>query len=476
MNTPTAILLLEPAAADRELAELVLRREFGEVDLLSAPDAARLLDVLSGEAPEVCILSLTPGWAPARELLAIVRHQAPDTAIILFGTEDEILRERLAPGMTTTAVVHKDSAGFLALPAAIDAVLADRQDTTADGGVVLASLPVPAFFADADGRLSAINDALAAGLGVARGTHGDLRVAELCADDRSAAAWRTFLAGDSDAEVLNARLGGETQRLHLTRDASRAPQQRIFGVSVAVASTEVNVVNTRAPATPERGAGNDIALVFSHDLKEPIQQIRRLTRQLSEPGADMTRTVEQLDICAARAGGMLNSVLEYLLVTTRDEQPGLVDLNRCLEEALDNLHAEIDASGAHIVADQLPAIAGDAFQFVHLFQNLIGNALKFRGRAAPEVRITAGTSGSRWRLTISDNGIGVPEAHRERVFDIGKRLHTRDEYPGAGIGLTLCRRIVERHGGAIRFEPGDSAGACIVIELPRGPEKVHANA
>ena len=103
---------------------------------------------------------------------------------------------------------------------------------------------------------------------------------------------------------------------------------------------------------------------------------------------------------------------------------------------------------------------------MHLFQNLLANALKFRGREVPRIHVSATNTDGSWLLGVHDNGIGIAEAFRERVFDMGKRLHTRDEYPGAGMGLTLCRRIVERHGGTIRIEAGQNGGSSVMIEFP----------
>jgi light-regulated signal transduction histidine kinase (bacteriophytochrome) len=110
-------------------------------------------------------------------------------------------------------------------------------------------------------------------------------------------------------------------------------------------------------------------------------------------------------------------------------------------------------------------VEGDRSQLLELFQNLIGNSLKFRSEEKPLVRISAARDNGMWRVTVADNGIGIEPAYREKVFAVFQRLHTRSEYPGTGIGLALCKRVVERHGGAIWIEPGSREGTTIHLTL-----------
>jgi light-regulated signal transduction histidine kinase (bacteriophytochrome) len=169
---------------------------------------------------------------------------------------------------------------------------------------------------------------------------------------------------------------------------------------------------------------------------------------------------------------MLDGMLEYLAVSVHDERPGAVDLSDCLEQALENLQAMLDESDAHIVSTELPTVAGDAYQLQHLLQNIIANAIKFRSQERPRIRISADAREGLWRLAIHDNGIGIAASYRNSVFDMGKRLHTREEYPGSGIGLTLCKRILERHGGNIRIDAADGGGSVVIVELPRSTMQI----
>ena len=222
----------------------------------------------------------------------------------------------------------------------------------------------------------------------------------------------------------------------------------------------------------------EIALVFSHDFREPVQQIARLASraQAAETTDGAARTLRQVLECAERAGNMLDGMIEYLTVTERAARPYAVDLNLCLDRALDNLRAAITDAQAEVRAARLPVFVGDEHQLVHLFQNLVSNAIKFRGRERPIVTISCEPHGDQWLLTFQDNGIGIPSEFTERIFDLGRRLHTREEYPGSGIGLALCKRIVERHGGRIWCVSNEGEGSTFYVLLPRQTDEVTAPA
>lgn len=213
----------------------------------------------------------------------------------------------------------------------------------------------------------------------------------------------------------------------------------------------------------------EIALAFSHDFREPVQQIVRLARrgQRAETIDGSAQALRQVLECAERAGTMLDGMIEYLSVTERETKPAPVDLSACLDLALDNLLTAIRESGAEIRAAQLPTLMGDEQQMVHLFQNLVSNAIKFRSREHPVVTISCETRDDQFLLAFQDNGIGIPQEFTERIFELGKRLHTREEYPGSGIGLALCRRIVERHGGRIWCVSREGEGSTFYVLLPR---------
>ena len=137
-----------------------------------------------------------------------------------------------------------------------------------------------------------------------------------------------------------------------------------------------------------------------------------------------------------------------------------------LRQALDNLHESIQETGAEITHGELPTIRADLSQLAQLFQNLIGNALKFRSEAPPKIHVDACREGDYWRFSVRDNGIGIDAQFQDQIFQIFRRLHTQKQYAGTGIGLAICKKIVDRHGGRIWIESEPGQGATFCFTLP----------
>jgi light-regulated signal transduction histidine kinase (bacteriophytochrome) len=150
----------------------------------------------------------------------------------------------------------------------------------------------------------------------------------------------------------------------------------------------------------------------------------------------------------------------------RSLQP--VDTRLAFDAACENLHKAIDESGVIVSVGALPVIQADATQMTQLFQNLLGNALKYRNEHAPHVRVDARPAEKSWLFSVQDNGIGIEPQYFERIFQMFQRLHTREKYSGTGIGLAICRRIVERHGGRIWVESEPGQGSTFLFAIPRG--------
>jgi signal transduction histidine kinase len=216
------------------------------------------------------------------------------------------------------------------------------------------------------------------------------------------------------------------------------------------------------------------AYVASHDLQEPLRMVASHVQLLAADlegtlGPDQEESMGFAVDGAKRMQRLINDLLTYSRVGRRGKPPEPTDLGEMFDTALQNLQVTLREQGASVTHGDLPVLDVDAGQMVQLLQNLIGNAVKFRREEAPRVHVSASAAGSEWTVTVEDNGIGVPVDQAERVFQIFQRLHTREEYEGTGIGLAVCRRIVERHGGHIWIEPGEEVGSRVRFTIPGAP-------
>ena len=163
---------------------------------------------------------------------------------------------------------------------------------------------------------------------------------------------------------------------------------------------------------------------------------------------------------------LINGLLAFSRVGTKGGDFVPVDLNAVLGDALRNLQASLKAAHAQVTHDSLPSLPVDATQITQLFQNLIGNAVKFRGEQPPQIHVGVRREPERWVFSVRDNGIGIEPQYFERIFQIFQRLHTRKHYPGTGIGLAICKKIVERHGGKIWVESQLGQGTAFFFSIP----------
>lgn len=215
------------------------------------------------------------------------------------------------------------------------------------------------------------------------------------------------------------------------------------------------------------------AYVASHDLQEPLRMVANYTQLLAERYRG--KLDEQADKYihyavdgAMRMQAMIEDLLAFSRAGRRENTIHSADCNGLVEQALRNLGAAIRESGAVIEFEALPRVMVNSIQITQLFQNLIGNAIKFHGEDVPRVRISAEKTADDWIFSVADNGIGIAPEHAGTIFAIFQRLHIREEYSGNGIGLAICKKIVERHGGRIWVESAEGEGSTFKFSLPAG--------
>jgi signal transduction histidine kinase len=213
------------------------------------------------------------------------------------------------------------------------------------------------------------------------------------------------------------------------------------------------------------------AYVASHDLQEPLRMVAAYTQLLAERyRGKLDETADRYIGYAVEGATRMQALLEDLLAFSRVGRNGFmrkpIDANVAIDEAQRNLMIAIKEQGVTVTRGTLPTIVADRVHLVQLFQNLIGNAIKFRGQDAPRITVAAEKQGEDWAFSVSDNGIGIAPEHRDFIFKMFQRLHTRAEYPGNGVGLAICKKIVERHGGRIWVESELGYGSTFRFTFP----------
>jgi PAS domain S-box-containing protein len=236
--------------------------------------------------------------------------------------------------------------------------------------------------------------------------------------------------------------------------------------------TDALILQTSADLARSNRDLEQFANVASHDLQEPLRMVSSYTQLLADRYKDQLDEKAHKYITyavdgAVRMQRLINDLLIYSRVGTRGKQPEPVDAHKILGEALANLSSAIQDSHAVITNDNLPVVFVDATQLLQVFQNLISNAVKFCSGRSPYIHIGVRDSGHEWIFSVKDNGIGIDSRYAERLFIIFQRLHTRDEYQGTGIGLALCKRIIDRHGGNIWFESEPGEGSTFYFTLKK---------
>ncbi|MGW6691744.1 sensor histidine kinase [Streptomyces sp. NPDC054961] len=291
--------------------------------------------------------------------------------------------------------------------------------------------------------------------------------------DQLGADARIIAGGDFDHPIITTgpadlrRLSGEIDfmRRRLVRELAFTEEARLR-------------LDTQAADLQRSNAElEQFAYVASHDLQEPLRKVSSFTQLLQRRyGGQLDARADQyIDYAVDGANRMqilINDLLDFSRVGRVHSELQHLDLGPVLDRTLSALSVSIEETGAVITHDPLPTLAGDPTQMGMLWQNLIGNAIKFhRPDETPRVHVTAVPEGELWRFTVTDNGIGIAPEYAEKVFVIFQRLHTKDAYDGSGIGLAMCKKIVEFHGGTIEVDPEFRDGARITFTLASEPPR-----
>jgi PAS domain S-box-containing protein len=213
------------------------------------------------------------------------------------------------------------------------------------------------------------------------------------------------------------------------------------------------------------------AYVSAHDLQEPLRTVASFSQLLAQRyrgrlDADADKYIELIVSGATRMRQLIHDLLDYSQFAWRQSEFTTVCCDEAFRASLDNLRTAIEETGAQVTSDPLPTLSGDPRSLQQLFQNLLGNALKFHGQDRPRIHVSVESREDQWLFAVRDNGIGIEPQFQERIFTVFQRLHTKEKYPGTGIGLAICKRIVERHQGKIWVASTPGQGSTFYFTLP----------
>jgi PAS domain S-box-containing protein len=260
----------------------------------------------------------------------------------------------------------------------------------------------------------------------------------------------------------------------LVRDAGGAPQYEIAMLDDITERKQAEGALQAAHEELKRSNSEleQFAYVASHDLQEPLRMVSSYTQLLERRyqekfDADAREFMGYIVDGAARMKQLIEDLLAYSRVGTKAKDFKAVELERSLRRALANLKAAMAESGTVVSSDPLPVLPADEAQLAQVFQNLIGNALKFRSQDAPRIHVAALERQDEWEIAVRDNGIGIEPQYFERIFMLFQRLHNKGEYPGTGIGLAIVKKVIERHGGRVHVESNPGEGSAFIFTLPK---------
>jgi len=259
---------------------------------------------------------------------------------------------------------------------------------------------------------------------------------------------------------------------YITKPFDREQLRARIGAGARIVALQKNLARRIAELERSNAELEQFAYVCSHDLREPLRKIQAFSGRLrtdfeevlDERGRDYLQRVQN---AGGRMQRLIDDLLEYSRVTTQTQQFVPVDLAQVAQEVVSDLDVSIEQTGGCVTVGDMPTIDSDPTQMRQLLQNLIGNGLKYhKEEEPPAIEVYAELFDSMCQITVEDNGIGFDEKHAFRIFDVFQRLHGRLDYEGTGIGLAVCRKIVEHHGGSIAAKSALGQGATFTVTLP----------
>jgi light-regulated signal transduction histidine kinase (bacteriophytochrome) len=279
------------------------------------------------------------------------------------------------------------------------------------------------------------------------------------------------LANHVAIAIQQSRLFEQLQHTNQALEQSKANlEQRVSDRTAELATVNRQLQQLNQELVRSNHELQQFAYIASHDLREPLRMVTSFTQLLAKRysgqlDAEADKIIHFAVDGATRMEVLIEGLLAYCRLGSQTETFKEIDCEAILDRALSNLQLTIEETKTQIIRNPLPTVIGDAAQLIQLFQNLIANGIKYRGEASPIIKIGAKAQEQEWLFWVKDNGIGIDPKYSDRIFQIFQRLHTKQEYPGTGIGLAICQKIVEHHDGKIWLESKVQQGATFYFTL-----------
>jgi signal transduction histidine kinase len=480
MNSPApTVLLVDASASDRTLIILLLERELPDVVIRSAATAVEFAELLGQDRVDALVCDSALPWADAEEVAAAVRRRHPRCVLVLTGAHGDEAFVRMTMGTRSDACLIKDSEGILALPRVLMDVLRRRNVEAVDGSSpgfdrhVIDGLPLGVVLLNVRGRITHANPAACTVLGTPAESLLGKDVLHCIDDPGLRSLWdrrnNVDAAVEEPIEIGGARLKASLRGL---KDDQGALAGHELIVKQAHTGAELALGRQAERLRRANEELEQLTYALSHDLQEPLQLIARhvhrlVDRQRDRLDEDGQRAIGHVARSVERMQNMLDSILTYSRIGAHDGPLDEVDLDRLLDEAIIDLGSLVEETGADLTHGQLPTLRVSNREMTQLFHNLLTNAIKFRRDEPPKIDIRVEEREREWLFAVADNGIGIDAADADRIFGMFQRLHTEEEYPGTGVGLALCKRIVERHGGRIWMRSETGRGTTFYFTIPK---------
>ncbi len=467
---------------DGDLAALVLQHHMPHAEVTVIDDAIEFAEHLALGEFNLVITERHLGWAEGNRILDSIKRLYPQCPVIFFSAEKSPPSHSETGQNQPDDQIKKGSAGFLHLPISVNQLLHPRK--TVDEAEILTKplvdrLPVGVFSLSREGRLNCLNSSCGNIFRLtAQEKQDGVLLQDLLADDIARSRISSVLQHEKAVSDLDVQLRATEEgsscwiRLNLWPTEDAEDDKDFFEGSVTDISSFKDTVTSLSRNAAELSRSNadleKFAYVTSHDLQEPLSYISRYAQLLHERDDlddDADRFTAHILDSSRRLQSMVDDILEYSRVGTQGEDFDPVDFGELADAAAKSLDKSFKELHAVYKRGELPVLRADGRQIKQLFRNLFSNALKFHGDRPPRILVSAKEKPQHWEFAVQDNGIGLEKKDRKRIFDMFQRLHTSDQYPGTGIGLAICRSIVERHGGTIRVKSIPGKGSIFIFTI-----------